>query len=131
VSDDRSPAPWAETIDPSTAHRVPGLPGYRQAGDLDQAHRATHRATHRALHREPYHAGYRELAATIALQAGDKKLALHHIVNLTLLEPDRAIHQVRAAAIYDLLGEKEKSREAAQAARKIDGDAPVGRFLGE
>ena len=40
---------------------------HRRAGRLD----AAARAIERALYCEPYHAGYRELAATIALQRGD------------------------------------------------------------
>ena len=112
-----------EEKDGALAHKIAGL--HREAGRLEPAADAITRA----LHREPYNATYRELAATIELQAGDMDGALHHIESLALLEPDRVIHHVRLAAIYHRLGETDKARQAAEAALELDGDAPVKKFL--
>jgi len=98
---------------------------YRKQGRFDQAARAIHRA----LHREPYTASLRELAAAILIQNKDLPTAAHHVRALTLLEPDRAVHQIRLAALYQLMGDKVKSRASAEAARKIDPSAAVDRFL--
>ncbi len=98
---------------------------YRKQARFDQAARAIHRA----LHREPYDATLRELAAAIHIQAKLMPTAAHHIRALTILEPDRAVHHIRLAALYDLMGEKDRSKAAALAARKIDPNAAVDRFL--
>src|SRR5690606_22685139 len=100
---------------------------YRASGQLD----AAGAAMRRALHREPYNASYRELAGAIALQRSDLDAALQHLRVMTLLEPDRAIHFVRLAALYGKRNEPEKAREAAEAARQLDPKAAVGRWLGE
>ncbi len=71
----------------------------------------------RALEREPYSGTYRELAATLALQAVQMERAVHHLESLALLEPDRAVHQMRLAAVYTKLGRDE---EAAAATAKAD-----------
>lgn len=100
---------------------------HRQADRLD----AARRAIGRALHCEPYHAGYRELAATIALQRGDLDDAAFHVESLQILEPDRAQHPIRLAVIYDRLGRTDDAHGAALRAREVDADAPVGKFLPE
>lgn len=53
----------------------------------------------RATQLSPYDARPRELAATVAIQAGELRTAERHIVALTLLEPDRAIHRERLEAV--------------------------------
>jgi tetratricopeptide (TPR) repeat protein len=68
---------------------------YADAGDLPRATVKAERATRIA----PYEARQRELAAGVALRAGDDQTALRHIEALTTLEPDRAIHAKRLAAI--------------------------------
>lgn len=100
---------------------------YQRKGDLN----AAAAAAKRALQRQPYNGTYRELAATIALQRGDMDVALHHITGLSLLEPDHAIHQVRLAALYHRLGRADDANNAAQAALKLDADAPVQKFLSD
>ena len=86
-------------------------------------------AARRALQREPYNPAYRELAATLALETGDMEAALFHLEALPLLEPDRALHQVRLAAIYHRLGRHDQARAAAEEALAIDPRAPVQRYL--
>ena len=105
------------------AHQLAEL--YRKQGRFDQAGRTIHRA----LHREPYNPSYRELAAAVMIQDKNLPTAAHHVRALALLEPDRAVHQIRLAALYDLMGDKMKSKQAAEAARKIDPKAAVDRFL--
>ncbi len=60
-------------------------------GALAKAERATQLA--------PYDARPRELAAAVAIQAGELRTAERHIVALSMLEPDRAIHRDRLEAI--------------------------------
>ncbi len=72
---------------------------YRQQGDADHA---LEKAT-RAVCINPYNAPNRELAAAIAIEAGDLDAAKMHIVALTLLEPDRPQHQKRLEAIEALM----------------------------
>ncbi len=100
---------------------------HRRAGRYDAAARA---AT-RALHCEPYSAELRELAATVALQAGDFASAAYQVEALRMLEPDRATHPTRLAVIYERLGRVEDAQAAALAARELDPRANVGRILGE
>lgn len=98
---------------------------HRDAGRLGLAADAMTRA----LQRQPYNASYRELAATVALQGGDFEGALRHLQAMVALEPDRAIHQVRLAAIYAKMGRREESVSAAQAAMRLDPAAPVDALL--
>jgi tetratricopeptide (TPR) repeat protein len=98
---------------------------YRQTGKYTQALSATERA----LDREPYNASYRELAAAIALQTSDTERALHHVYAAGVIEPDRAIHQVRLAALYQRLGRLDDADAAALKAIELDADAPVQKFL--
>ncbi|HEX7010096.1 MAG TPA: tetratricopeptide repeat protein, partial [Phycisphaeraceae bacterium] len=112
-----------ETHHGDWAHQLAKL--YRQAGRLDDAGDAMRRA----LEREPYNASYRELAATIALQRGLEPEALRHLQALAAIEPGRAIHQVRLAALYQRMGQPSEAQAAAQRARQIDPNAPVERFL--
>ncbi len=98
---------------------------YRDTDQLDLASGAITRV----LHRHPYDANHRELAATIELQRGDTDAALRHLKALTTLEPDRAMHHVRLAALYAKMGQPQAARQAARAAQELDPDAPVDRFL--
>jgi tetratricopeptide (TPR) repeat protein len=75
---------------------------YRKKGDLDHALQF---AT-MALHINPYHASNRELAATIAFEAGELPVARQHIFALTLIEPDREQHQKRLERIDAMLDGK-------------------------
>lgn len=105
------------------AHQLAQI--HRNADRLDLAYRAIIRA----LHRQPYHPGYRELAATIQLQIGDPQAALGHLQALVLIEPDRAIHHVRLTALYARMGQRDQAAAAAAAARELDTEAPVAPFL--
>jgi predicted Zn-dependent protease len=90
---------------------------------------AAARAANRALHREPYNATYRELAAAIDLQRGDMTGALRHVTALTAIEPDRAIHWVRLAALCYRMDKKDDAKAAAAQALKIDPKAPVQAYM--
>lgn len=98
---------------------------HRNAGRLD----AAQRAIERAMYCEPYHAGYRELAATIALQRADLDTAAYHVESLEILEPDRAQHPTRLAVIYDRLDRPDEARAAAERALELDPKANVKTFL--
>lgn len=63
----------------------------------------------RALIIEPFNAGYRELAAAVALQVRDFAEARHQLVALSRIEPDRPQHIKRLQAL-DRLEEKNSSR---------------------
>jgi len=78
---------------------------YRDAGALEKA---LEKAT-RAVNIDPYDAPLRELAATIAVEAGRLDEARTHIVALTVLEPDRAVHQRRLEAIDRMIAERAAS----------------------
>ncbi|MCB9845726.1 MAG: hypothetical protein H6811_07050 [Phycisphaeraceae bacterium] len=67
----------------------------RAAEGLDRAERATRCA--------PFDASLRELAARTALLAGDRVAARRHLSALTVIEPDREVHQRRLEAL-DRLG---------------------------
>ena len=107
------------------------------AHQLAKLHRATGRfdaaaaAMERALRREPYSAPFRELAAAIDLQGNRLNHALFHVNALTLIEPDRAIHWVRLAALHHKLGRTAEAAQAAVKARQLDPNVPVGRYLGQ
>ncbi|MEE9211531.1 MAG: tetratricopeptide repeat protein, partial [Phycisphaeraceae bacterium] len=98
---------------------------YRSSGQLDQAAQAAERA----LQREPYNATYRELAAAIDLQRNDMDAAVRHVKAMAVLEPDRAIHQVRLAALYHKMSRHEDAHHAAENALQIDPEAPVQRYM--
>ncbi len=85
----------------------------------------------RALHREPYNASYRELAAAIELKLKDDKAALRHLRALTLLEPERALHFTRLAALLHRMQRTDEARAAARRARQLDPAAPVEKFLAD
>jgi tetratricopeptide (TPR) repeat protein len=72
---------------------------YRDTGDLEKS---LTKAV-RAVHINPYSAPNRELAATIAMQAGQPAVARQHIAALTLIEPDRPQHKRRLEAIDKLI----------------------------
>lgn len=69
-------------------------------------------ASLRAVNLAPYDARTRELAATVALQAGDLAGAEHQIVGLTILEPDREQHRKRLEAVRARLEAAKKERGA-------------------
>lgn len=98
---------------------------YRESGNLD----AAYRAMLRAIHREPYNATFREQTAAIALQRSDMQGALYQLQALPMLEPDRAVHQIRLAAIYKKMGRDDEANAAAMLARTINPQAPVEKFL--
>ncbi|MDG2032033.1 MAG: tetratricopeptide repeat protein [Phycisphaerales bacterium] len=56
---------------------------------------------------DPYRAGFRELAAAIAIEQRDFTEALQHVRALILLEPEREIHQRRLEAINGLIKRSE------------------------
>jgi tetratricopeptide (TPR) repeat protein len=114
---DPSSGRWA--LELAKAHRGAGR--YRQAQS----------AIERALDREPYNAGYRELAAAIALQAKDTGRALRHLYAAAVIEPDRTIHPIRLAALYQKLGRTDEADTSARKALALDADAPVQKFLKE
>ncbi len=68
---------------------------YAAQRDFARALRSAERATQIA----PYDARPRELAATVAIQAGELRTADRHILALTELEPDRPIHRERLEAL--------------------------------
>jgi predicted Zn-dependent protease len=68
---------------------------YRQSGQLDKA---LAKIT-RAVMMNPYDAPNRELAAAIAVEAGQLSVARQHIYALTILEPGRPQHQKRLETI--------------------------------
>jgi tetratricopeptide (TPR) repeat protein len=61
------------------------------------------RAAMRAVSFDPYDAANRELAAAIAIEAGDLAVARGHVAALALLEPDRDLHLRRLEAIDRLI----------------------------
>ncbi len=72
----------------------------RSAGDRARAALAAERAARI----NPFDAGVRELAAAIAVEAGDLAAAERHIDALVVLEPDRAVHRARQERIRALRG---------------------------
>ena len=68
---------------------------HRKLGDLTQAQTQAERL----VRIDPFNAGLRELAAAVALQAGDDQRALHHVEALIRIEPDRARHEKRLKAL--------------------------------
>jgi tetratricopeptide (TPR) repeat protein len=97
---------------------------YRQVGQMDEALASARRA----LDREPYNPRYRELAATLALQAKKPKRALHHLQAMPRLEPKVAKHHVRLAALHHRMKQFDQANHHAKQARQLDADAPVQRF---
>lgn len=100
---------------------------FRQLDRLDDAQRAARRT----LARRPYDANIRETAATLALQRNKPQLALRHLRALTDIEPDRAVHFTRLAALHHKLGQTDQAHQAATQARELDKNAPVAPFLKE
>ena len=70
-----------------------------EAGRLDEASARAERATTIA----PFDASLRELAARVALMQKDYGRARRHIAALTVLEPDREIHQRRLERIDEMI----------------------------
>lgn len=117
-----------DRLDQSTGEHAERLMKlHRRLNRLDEAQHAAKRA----LFRRPYDPQLREAAATIALQREEPETALHHVRALTLIEPDRAIHFTRLAALLHRLDRAEEAAEAARKALELNEDAPVDRFLGE
>ncbi len=98
---------------------------YRARGQLEQAALAADRA----LQREPYNGTYRELAAAIALQGNNMDAAQRHLEAMTVIEPDKAVHFVRLAALYSKLGKNDEAKTTAEQAKKLDPKAAVEKFL--
>lgn len=74
----------------------------RQYAKLQQWDKAIAKAT-RATQISPYDATIREHAATIALRASKPTIAERHILALTKLEPEKAIHQQRLEAVRKMI----------------------------
>ncbi len=74
---------------------------YAAMGDWDNAWDKAIRATRVA----PFSASYREFAAAVALKRGDFDSAEHQVVALTMIEPDREIHQKRLERIRQMRDE--------------------------
>jgi len=70
----------------------------RQYASQSDWERAIAKAT-RAVQIAPYDGNYREIAAAIAIQAGDLSLAEHHIEALVIIEPTIVQHAKRLDAI--------------------------------
>lgn len=68
---------------------------YAQLGRNAEAHAKAERASTIA----PFNANQREQAARMALLAGDRAAAERHLVALTIIEPDRGVHQRRLEAV--------------------------------
>jgi tetratricopeptide (TPR) repeat protein len=79
---------------------------YRDQGQFDLALAKIEKA----VNTNPFDAPNRELAAAIAIQAGNLPAARLHVVALTILEPDRPQHQRRLEAIDAMIGEREASQ---------------------
>ncbi|MEM9019841.1 MAG: tetratricopeptide repeat protein [Planctomycetota bacterium] len=92
---------------------------YRANKDYEQAYHYAERA----LLREPYNPTYREFAATVAIQMGGMALAAAHVEALAVLEPTRAIHQKRLAALYTRLERPEDAAAARQRADELEAGA--------
>ena len=92
-------APHLEYLDAREQH-APGLAAdlARRYETLGNAGKAVEKAA-RATRVAPYDANLRELAATVALRAGDRAEAERHILALTILEPDREVHKKRLEAL--------------------------------
>lgn len=73
---------------------------YAQTGDADKAIAKALRAVAIA----PFDADQRERAARVALIVEDYEQAKHQLEALTIIEPDRAIHQRRLEALENKLG---------------------------
>ena len=91
-----------ETNSPSFAIELANL--YAAAGELDLAHAKALRA----VRISPFDADYRELAARVAILAGDWRAGEHQIEALTEIEPDQAIHRRRLEAIRAKIAELEE-----------------------
>ena len=74
----------------------------RLASAVDQALKKVTRA----LQINAYHAPRRELAAAIAIEAGQLQIARRHIEALTLIEPDRPQHHNPLEAIDRMIQER-------------------------
>lgn len=98
---------------------------YRQTGNIEAAAGSSKRAVGRA----PFNPKYRELAATVALQAGDMDEALHQMKVLAELEPHQAIHQLRVAAILQRMGRSAEARDAALRAQAANPNLNIDRFF--
>jgi Flp pilus assembly protein TadD len=71
----------------------------RAAGDFS----AAISAAERAVRMNPFDASVRELAAAVAVEAGQLGIARLHVEALTQLEPDREIHRRRLERVDELL----------------------------
>ena len=78
----------------------------RQYRATKQPQKALEKVT-RALQINPYNAPNRELAAAVAIEAGNLPAARDHIFALTLLEPDRPQHRKRLEAVETMIAERQ------------------------
>ncbi len=83
----------------SAAYAVELARRYASLKDWPRASEKARRATIVA----PFDAGFREFAATIAMQTQDYETAERHILALTVLEPDREVHGRRLEALRRLM----------------------------
>jgi len=89
---------------------------HRAAGDLP----GSLNAAERAVRMNPFDASVREMAAAIAIEAGQLPAARVHVKALTVLEPDRDIHRRRLERVDQLLGDAPRKGEESPA-----GSTPV------
>jgi tetratricopeptide (TPR) repeat protein len=73
---------------------------YRQAGDPGKASDSAERA----VRMDPYDAALHELAAAIAIEAGELSLARRHVEALNRIEPGQPRHEARLRKLDELLG---------------------------
>jgi predicted Zn-dependent protease len=83
----------------------------RAAGDLP----GSLNAAERAVRMNPFDASVREMAAAIAIEAGQLPAARVHVKALTVLEPDRDIHRRRLERVDQLLGDAPRKGEESPA----------------
>lgn len=72
---------------------------HRQKGELSEARVSVDRA----VRMDPYDAALRELAAAIAVEAGELEIARAHVVALTRIEPGEPRHEARLRKLDELL----------------------------
>jgi Flp pilus assembly protein TadD len=82
----------------STTYAVVLAKRYAEVGDWANASKKAERATRIA----PYDGAARELAASVAIKAGDLDRAERHIRALIVLEPDQPVHARRLDALLKM-----------------------------
>lgn len=103
--DDAAAVPHLEYLDERVENTtVYALELARIHREVGNAGRALDKMT-RVLQVDPYDAPHRELAASLAIEAGRLDLARRHIFALTLLEPDRPRHRTRLERIDAMIAD--------------------------